>query len=140
MIEVTPEIILNEDELVWEFVRSSGPGGQKVNKVSTAVQLRFDVNRSPSIPEGIKERILEIGGKRVTADGILIINARRYRSQAKNRQDALERLIELFLKAVEIPQPRKATKPSQASKTRRREEKKRQSVKKRLRKKPELDE
>lgn len=140
MIEVTPEIILNEDELVWEFVRSSGPGGQKVNKVSTAVQLRFDVNRSPSIPEGIKERILEIGGKRVTADGILIINARRYRSQAKNRQDALERLIELFLKAVEIPQPRKATKPSRASKTRRREEKKRQSVKKRLRKKPELDE
>jgi ribosome-associated protein len=140
MIEVTPEIILNEDELDWEFVRSSGPGGQKVNKVSTAVQLRFDVQGSPSIPEGIKERLIEIGGKRFTAEGILIINARRYRSQAKNRQDALERLIELLLKAVDIPQQRKATKPSQASKTRRREEKKRKSVKKRLRKKPELDE
>jgi ribosome-associated protein len=140
MIEVTTEIILNEDELAWEFVRASGPGGQKVNKVSTAVQLRFDVQGSPSIPEGIKERLIEIGGKRVTAEGILIINARRYRSQAKNRQDALERLIELLLNAVDIPQPRKATKPSQASKTRRREEKKRQSVKKRLRKKPELNE
>jgi ribosome-associated protein len=140
MIEITAEIYLDDDELIWEFVRSSGPGGQKVNKVSTAVQLRFDVLNSPSIADDVKERLLQIAGKRATVEGILIINARRYRSQGRNREDALERLIGLIQDAVDIPQPRKSTKPSKASKNRRREEKYRQSVKKRLRKKPELDE
>ena len=140
MIEVTPEISLNEDEIIWEFVRASGPGGQKVNKVSTAVQLRFDLVNSLSIPDAVKERLTQIAGKRLTADGILIINARRFRSQGKNRQDAIERLIGLILEAVDVPQPRKATKPTTSSVTRRREEKKRQSAKKQLRKKPQLDE
>jgi ribosome-associated protein len=139
MIEITPEISLDEGEMVWEFVRASGPGGQKVNKVATAVQLRFDVIRSPSIPEEIKGRLLKIGGKRVTDEGILIINARRYRSQDRNRQDALERLIRLIIQAVEVPKPRRETKPSEAAKRRRREEKRQQSAKKQLRKKPDLD-
>ena len=139
MIEITPEITLDEGELSWEFVRSSGPGGQRVNKVATAVQLRFDVLHSPSIPAEVKGRLLEIGGKRVTEEGILIINARRYRSQERNRQDALERLITLIGEAAEVPKHRRPTKPSEAAKSRRREEKRRQSAKKRLRKPPTLE-
>jgi ribosome-associated protein len=139
MIEITPDIYLDEGELKWEFVRSSGPGGQKVNKVSTAVQLRFDVIGSPSISEDVKQRLLKIGGKRVTEEGVLILNARRFRSQDRNRQDALERLVSLIRDAAEVPKPRRETKPSEASKKRRREEKRQQSAKKELRKKPELD-
>lgn len=139
MIEITPDIFLDEGELKWEFVRSSGPGGQKVNKVSTAVQLRFDVIRSASISEDVKQRLLKIGGKRVTEEGILILNARRFRSQDRNRQDALERLVELIREATEVPKLRRETKPSEASKKRRREEKRQQSAKKEMRKRPTLD-
>lgn len=139
MIEITKDINLDEGELSWEFVRSSGPGGQKVNKVSTAVQLRFDINRSPSLSEEIKPRLVKLGGKRVTEGGVLIINAKRYRSQDRNRQDALDRLVALIRKASEPPKPRKATRPSQEARKRRLDEKRRQSVKKDLRKKPSLD-
>lgn len=140
MIEITPEISLSEDELIWDFVRSSGPGGQKVNKVSTAVQLRFDVQNSSSLTDDIKGRLVQIGGKRITTEGVLIIDSRRYRSQERNRKEAIERLIELIIEAAHIPEPRVGTKPTRASKARRREEKQRLSRKKKLRKKPELEE
>lgn len=139
MIEITSEIFLDDGELNWDFVRSSGPGGQKVNKVATAVQLRFDVSNSDSIPDDVKQRLVKIGGKRVTDEGTLIINARSHRSQIRNREDALDRLIALIREAAEAPTPRRATKPSKAANRRRLEEKKRQSAKKRLRKKPTLD-
>lgn len=139
MIEITSDIHLEEGELSWEFVRSSGPGGQNVNKVSSAVQLRFDVANSPSLSDEIKGRLVRLGGKRLTEEGILIISARRYRSQDKNRQDALERLMALIRKAAEIPKTRKATHPSQGVKKRRLDEKRRQSAKKQLRTKPSLD-
>ncbi len=139
MIEITPEILIDEGELNWDFVRSSGPGGQKVNKVSTAVQLRFDVIRSPSLSEEVREKLLRLGGRRVTNEGVLIISARKFRTQERNRQDALERLIELIREAAIKPKARRSTKPSKASKTRRRDDKRQQSAKKRLRKKPDLE-
>lgn len=139
MIEITPEILIDEGELDWDFVRSSGPGGQKVNKVSTAVQLRFDVIRSPSLSEEVREKLLRLGGRRVTNEGVLIISARKFRTQERNRQDALERLIELIREAAIKPKARRATKPGKASKTRRRDDKRRQSSKKQLRKKPDLE-
>ncbi len=140
MIEVTPEISIEERELDWEFIRASGPGGQRVNKVASAVQLRFDIVNSPALPEPVKQRILRHEGKKVTQDGVLIINARRFRSQDKNRQDAIERLINTIRNAAVEPKLRRATKPSPGSRMRRLEIKRRQSVKKRLRKKPSLDE
>jgi ribosome-associated protein len=140
MIEVTSEISIDERELEWEFIRASGPGGQRVNKVASAVQLRFDIVNSPALPEPVKDRILRHEGKKVTQDGVLIINARRYRSQEKNRQDAIERLINTIRNASVEPKLRRATKPSTGSRMRRLEIKRRQGVKKRLRKKPSLDE
>ncbi|HAL16597.1 MAG TPA: aminoacyl-tRNA hydrolase, partial [Anaerolineaceae bacterium] len=112
MIELTPTLSLDEKELVFDFIRASGPGGQNVNKVSTAVQLRFDVANSPSLPADVKERLIKLAGNRMTEDGILIIEAKRFRSQEKNRIDAVQRLVTLIQKAAEPAKKRKPTRPS----------------------------
>ncbi|UCD80933.1 MAG: aminoacyl-tRNA hydrolase, partial [Desulfobacterales bacterium] len=110
MIRVNQNIVLDESEIQEEFVRASGPGGQNVNRVATAVQLRFDIVNSASLPEDVRRRLLRLGGSRITRDGVLIIDARRFRTQERNRKDALERLIELVRKAAEKPKPRYRTK------------------------------
>jgi ribosome-associated protein len=133
MIEVTPTIQIDEDEIQFDFVRSSGPGGQNVNKVSTSVQLRFNLLGSPSLGEEVKHRLIKLAGKRVTEEGVLIIEARQYRSQERNRQAALERLVRLIQQAAEPPKPRRKTQPTQASKLRRLESKRKRSEVKRLR-------
>ena len=133
MIDVTPQIALDESEIQVDFVRSSGPGGQNVNKVATAVQLRFDAANSPSLPDDVRHRLLHLAGNRVTDDGVIIIDARRYRSQERNRQDAIDRLVALIRRAAQRPRIRRKTRPSAASKQRRLETKRRQSEKKRLR-------
>jgi ribosome-associated protein len=127
MIQVDQNIFLDENEIQEEFVRSSGPGGQNVNRVSTAVQLRFDIVNSACLPEDVRRRLLRLGGSRVTHDGVLIIDARRYRTQESNRKDARRRLIDLVKKAAQKPKPRHKTKPTAASKHRRLAEKQRRS-------------
>ena len=119
MIQITDTITIDESELQQEFIRASGPGGQNVNKVSTAVQLRFDVAKSPSLPEDVRKRLMSLAHKKITDEGILIINARRFRTQGANRQDATRRLIELIRKAAEEPRTRHKTRPTLASKMRR---------------------
>jgi ribosome-associated protein len=131
MIHVTNDIALGEDEIVEKFIRSSGPGGQNVNKVATAVQLRFDVARSPNLPGPVRERLKRLAGRRLTGDGVLIIEARRYRTREQNRRDALDRLVALVRKAAIAPTPRKATRPTAASRRRRLEGKQRRGVLKR---------
>lgn len=133
MIRVNAQIELDEREIQEDFVRASGPGGQNVNKVSTAVQLRFDVARSPSLPDAVRERLTAIAGRRMTQDGVLIIEAERYRSQRRNRDDALERLIELIREACEVDKPRRPTRPTLASKKRRLDSKQRRGETKKLR-------
>lgn len=133
MICVTRTISIDEAEIREEFIRASGPGGQNVNKVATAVQLRFDVTNSASLPDDVRERLIRLAGRRMTGDGVLIIEARRYRTQQRNRQDARDRLIELIRKAVKKPKPRRKTKPTLASKKRRMETKRRRSDTKRTR-------
>ena len=133
MIRITPSIQIDERELKESFVRASGPGGQNVNKVSTAVQLRFDVLRSPSLSEDVKERLVRIAGKRVTSEGILVIDARRFRTQERNRLDARDRLASLIRAANRRPRPRKATHPTAASRARRLEGKRQRSEIKRMR-------
>ena len=132
-IAVTDAISIGEEELHESFVLASGPGGQNVNKVSSAVQLRFDVARSPSLDEAIRTRLSLLAGQRLTKDGILVITARAYRSQERNRADALERLKDLIRRAAVPPKPRRATKPSRAVKRRRIESKKIRSSLKRTR-------
>ncbi len=116
MIDITPTLRLDEKELSFDFIRSSGPGGQNVNKVSTAVQLRFDAANSPTLPSDVKQRLINLAGKRMTEDGILLIEAKRFRSQEKNRLDAIQRLVTLIQKAAEPPKQRKATRPSLTAK------------------------
>jgi ribosome-associated protein len=133
MIRVTDTITLDEAELEESFVRASGPGGQNVNKLSTAVQLRFDVRRSPSLPNDVAIRLMRAAGSRLTNDGVIVIIAQRHRTQERNRADARERLVELIREAATPPKPRRATKPTKASKLRRLETKKRRSGVKSLR-------
>lgn len=133
MIYVTPTISIQESELQEEFVRASGPGGQNVNKVSSAVQLRFDVANSPSLPAEVRERLVRQAGRRMTAEGVLIIKAQRFRTQERNRQDALEQLLALIRVAAEKPVLRRKTKPTKASQQRRLESKRHHSDTKRLR-------
>ena len=133
VIRVTRNITINEREIKEHFIRASGPGGQNVNKVSTAVQLRFDVLNSPSLPHEVRSRLIRLAGKRISQNGTLIINARRFRTQERNRQDAIQRLIRLVQKASERPRVRRKTKASPASKAARLEDKRRQGRLKRMR-------
>jgi ribosome-associated protein len=133
MIRITDTIAIAEAELSESFVRSSGPGGQNVNKVATAVQLRFDVRGSPSLPEPVRSRLEKLAGSRLTKDGVVVIQADRYRTQERNRADALERLVALIRRATEAPRPRRATRPTRASKERRLKAKNERGAVKRLR-------
>ena len=127
-IRITDDISLDEREIEENFVRSSGPGGQNVNKLSTAVQLRFDVRRSPSLPADMRARLENLCGNRLTRAGVLVITAQRHRTQERNRADALERLIELARRAAVAPKPRRPTRPTAGSRERRLEGKKRRST------------
>lgn len=140
MIRINARIAVDEREIGETFVRASGPGGQNVNKLSTAVQLRFDVRGSPSLPGDVKARLERLAGTRLTRDGVLVITAQRHRTQARNREDALERLVELIRRAATPPAPRRPTKPTRASRERRIEKKKHRAGIKRLRRaKPAID-
>ncbi len=140
MIRVTAQIGLDEREIEEHFVRASGPGGQNVNKLSTAVQLRFDVRGSPSLPSDVRARLERLAGSRLTRDGVLVITAQRHRTQARNRADALDRLIELIRHAAVVPVKRRPTKPTRASRERRIEGKRRRARVKHLRRtKPSFD-
>lgn len=134
-IEVTDDITIDESELQFEFVRATGPGGQNVNKVSSAVQLRFDLASSPSLSEAVRARLRRIAGKRVSEDGVLVIHARRFRTQEQNRQDAVQRLVALVQHASKERRPRVKTTPTAASRQRRLEAKRLRSQTKRQRQK-----
>ena len=133
MIEITPTIAIDPREIAESFIRSPGPGGQNVNKVATAVQLRFDLRRSPSLPAAVRTRAERLAGRRLTKDGVLVITAARFRSQERNREDALARLVELLREAAQRPTPRKPTRPSMGAKRRRLDDKTRRGATKKLR-------
>jgi ribosome-associated protein len=140
MIRVTSTISIDEREIEESFIRSSGPGGQNVNKLATAVQLRFDVRRSPALADDVRQRLERLAGRRLTRDGVLIITAQQYRTQERNRQDALDRLLQMIREAAVRPVPRRPTKPTAGSRKRRLEGKRRRSAIKGLRgAKPALD-
>jgi ribosome-associated protein len=140
MITVTAHISIDEREIEENFVRASGPGGQNVNKLSTAVQLRFDVRRSPSLPDDVRARLERLAGSRLTNDGVLVIIAQRHRTQARNRDDALDRLIDLIRQAAVRPIKRRPTRPTRASRERRIEGKKRRAgIKHMRRSRPSFD-
>jgi len=127
MLPVTPEILIDDAELEERFVRASGPGGQNVNKVATAVQLRFDARASRALDDRVRSRLMVLAGARLTSEGVIVIDARRYRTQAANREDARERLAELIREAATPPRRRRKTRPTAASKERRVESKKRRA-------------
>ncbi|HVC28871.1 MAG TPA: alternative ribosome rescue aminoacyl-tRNA hydrolase ArfB [Gammaproteobacteria bacterium] len=133
MLEITPHIHVHEDELLFRFVRASGPGGQNVNKVATAAELRFDIKQNISLPEPVRARLIKLAANKINSQGELLIFAQRYRTQERNRADAIERLVTLLRRAAEIPKVRKHTRPTRASKRRRLDGKRRLSSKKRLR-------
>ena len=132
MIVITPSLQIDEREVQIEFIRASGPGGQNVNKVATAVQLRFDV-RAASLPEEVKARLIHLAGKRMTSEGVLLIEAKRFRTQEQNREDAIQRFTELVRKSLVKPKARRKTKPTAASREERLKEKKRKGEIKKLR-------
>ena len=133
MIRITDRIAIDEREINERFIRASGPGGQNVNKVETAVQIRFDVRRSPNLPGDVRARLERFAGARVTRDGVLVITARRHRTQERNRQEAMDRLVELIRRAAVAPVERRATKPTAVSRQRRYEAKRHRAAIKRLR-------
>jgi ribosome-associated protein len=140
LIPINCHLFLDDGEIEESFVRASGPGGQNVNKVSSAVQLRFDLSSSRSLPEELRERLARLAGRRLTRDGVIVIIAQRYRAQERNRQDALDRLIALIRRAAEPPTPRRPTKPSRAARERRLEAKaRRATTKERRRAQPDDD-
>lgn len=135
-IQITAQIVIGENELEEHFIQAPGPGGQNVNKVATAVQLRFDVARSPSLPQDVRDRLMALCGRRLTKDGVLVLIARRHRTQERNRAEARERLADLIRRAAVPPKPRRPTRPTLASKRRRLETKNVRAVLKRGRAKP----
>jgi ribosome-associated protein len=140
MIRIDPRISIDESELEERFIRASGPGGQNVNKLASAVQLRFDVRGSPNLPNDVRSRLERLAGRRLTREGVLVIAAQRHRTQERNRQDALDRLIELIRRAAVAPAPRRATRPSTGARERRLQSKKRRSAIKDMRRpRPELE-
>jgi len=138
MIEIAPSIQISEQEFEFTFIRSPGPGGQNVNKVSSAVQLRFDVRQTPSLPVDVKQRLMKLAGKRMTSGGILVIEAKQYRLQEQNRRAAQERLIRLIQRAIEPPKPRHKTRPTRASVEQRLETKRKRAEIKRMRRDTEI--
>lgn len=137
MIEIGESLAIDDSEVQLAFVRASGPGGQNVNKVSSAVQLRFDVRRSSSLPDAVKARLARLAGRRMTDEGVLVIDARRYRTQEHNRIDAVERLVALLRQAAQPPRARKPTRPGSAARAARLEEKRRRAAVKRRRQMPD---
>jgi ribosome-associated protein len=135
-VKITRDLSILDDELIFTYVRASGPGGQNVNKVATAAQLRFDVRNSLSLPADVKDRLVKLAGTRMTQNGVLVLEARRYRSQEHNRQDVEERLIVLIQKALANPKKRRPTRPSLTAKAKRVDTKKRRGTIKRMRQVP----
>ena len=133
MLYITPTIAISDNEIQFEFIRASGPGGQHINTSATAVQLRFDVRNSPSLPDDVRQRLIRLAGSRMTEDGSLIVTARRFRSQERNRQDAIDRLVELVRVAAKEPKLRRKSKPSRAAKQCRLDAKRLRGKTKRLR-------
>ncbi|HEX7759906.1 MAG TPA: alternative ribosome rescue aminoacyl-tRNA hydrolase ArfB [Caulobacteraceae bacterium] len=136
MIEISPRISLDDSELEFSFIRAGGPGGQNVNKVSSAVQMRFDARRSASLPNDVSARLQKLAGSRLTLDGVIVISASRFRDQQRNKADAIERLAELIRKAEPPPVKRRITKPSKAAKAKRLDDKSRRSSVKSMRGRP----